>query len=139
MRIFLLLLTGLLSSCSNESGPPLFATDLELTAVMPGTSTSAAYLTLTNNSDALIRLTKVSSPQYGLIEIHESTVVDDIARMRLIDELEINPHQSVRLQRGGIHLMMMRPMANIQNVTLNLYDGELLLMSMRSTPAAAGN
>ncbi len=139
MKTFLLLLTGLLSSCSNESGPPLVATDLELTAAMPGTSTSAAYLTLTNNSDELIRITKVSSPQYGLIEIHESTVEDNIARMRQIDELEINPHQSVRLQRGGIHLMMMRPMANISNVTLNLYDGKLLLMSMRTTPAAAGN
>ena len=139
MRIFLLLLTGLLSSCGNESGPPLYATDLELTTPMPGTSTSAAYLTLTNNSDELIRITKVSSPQYGLIEIHESTVEDDIARMRQVNELEINPHESVRLQRGGIHLMMMKPMANIVNVTLNLYDGELLLMSMRTTPAAAGN
>jgi len=106
---------------------------------MPGTSTSAAYLTLTNNSDEQIRITKVSSPQYGLIEIHESTVEDDIARMRRVDELEINPHESVRLQRGGLHLMMMRPMANIENVTLNLYDGELLLMSMRTKPAAAGN
>lgn len=139
MKTFLLLLTGLLSSCSNEPGPPLVATDLELTAAMPGTSTSAAYLTLTNNGDELIRITKVSSPQYGLIEIHESTVEGDIARMRQIDELEINPHGSVHLQRGGIHLMMMRPMANISNVTLNFYDGKLLLMSMRTTPAAAGN
>ena len=139
MRICLLLLTGLLSSCGNESGPPLYATDLELTAPMPGTSTSAAYLTLTNNSDEQIRITKVSSPQYGLIEIHESTVEDDIARMRRVDALEINPHESVRLQRGGLHLMMMQPMANIENVTLNLYDGELLLMSMRTKPAAAGN
>ena len=139
MRIFLLFLSGLLASCGNETGPPLIATDIEVTAPMPGMSMSAAYLTLTNNSDELIRITKVTSPQYGLIEIHETTIENNIARMRRVDELAISPDEFLRLQRGGIHLMLMQPVADIETVTLNLYDGDLLLMSMRTTTAATGH
>ncbi len=96
-------------------------------------------MTLTNNSDEPIRITKVSSPQYGLIEMHETTIEDNVARMRRFDELAVKPGESLRLQRGGIHLMLMQPVAEIETVTLHLYDGDLLLMSIRTTPAAREN
>ncbi len=139
MRILVLFITGLLAACGGEEGPPLLATDIEVSVPMPGTSISSAYMTLTNNSDEPIRITKVSSPQYALIEIHETTIDDNVARMRQVDELAVKPGESLRLQRGGIHLMMMQPATEIETVTLLLYDGDLLLMSMRTTPAAQEN
>ncbi len=59
--------------------------------------------------------------------------------MRRVYELAVRPGESVSLQLGGIHLMMMQPVAEIETVTLLLYDGDLLLMSMRTTPAAREN
>ena len=132
MQNFLLLITAVLFACSSDTGPPLMATDIDVRAPMPGVSMSAAYLTLTNNSDEPIRITAISSPQYGLIEIHETTIENEIARMRRIDELVIMPKESIAMQRGGIHLMMKQPAAEIRTVTLNLYDGEHLLMSLQT-------
>ena len=139
MRIFLFVLTCLLTGCGSKSGPPLLATDIEIIAPRPGMTTSAAYLTLTNNSDEHVRITTVSSPQYGIVEMHESAVENDVARMRKVHELVINPNEALRLQRGGIHLMLMQPVADIETVTLNLYDGDMLLMSLQTSFTVAGH
>lgn len=96
-------------------------------------------MTLSNNSFDAIRISRISSPQYGLVEIHETAIDDDVARMRQLDELLIEPDDSLQLQRGGTHLMMMRPIANIEMVTLNLYDGELLILSLQTSRTVTGN
>jgi len=139
MRILLLIIIGSLAACGNETGAPLMATDIDVTTPMPGVSMSAAYLTLTNNSDEPTRISSISSPQYERIEIHKTTIEDGVARMRKVDELIIQPDDSIRLQRGGIHLMMIRPVEDIDMITLNLYDGDLLLMSLRTSRADSGN
>ncbi len=100
---------------------------------------SAGYMALSNNSDEVIRISSITSPQYGSIEMHETTIEDDVARMRAVEELIIGPGETVRLERGGKHLMMMRPIDNIETVTLNLHSGDLLLLSLRTSPSSPGN
>lgn len=100
---------------------------------------SAGYMALSNNSDEVIRISSITSPQYGSIEMHETTIEDDVARMRTVEELVIGPGETVRLERGGKHLMMMRPIDDIETVTLNLHSGDLLLLSLRTSPTSPGN
>ena len=132
MRLSLALAVLLVGACSTEREPPLVATDVVVTQPMPGMQMSAAYLTLTNHSDDIIRITRVASPQFESVQLHESIVEDGVARMRAMPALEIPARQSVTLKRGGKHLMLMRPTASPGAVSLQFLDGDRLLLSVET-------
>ena len=122
-----------LTACAPKESPPLVATGVEITAARPGMAMRAGYMTLENNGSEPVRITHVTSPQFGAVEIHETIIEDDIARMRELDALEIAPGETARLERGGKHLMLMRPSpqaADASEFTLNLYAGDELLLSV---------
>ena len=119
-----------LAACTGESLPPLVATDVVVTAPIPGQMMSAAYLSLSNNSQHAIRINRVSSPNFATVELHESSIEDGVARMRPVEELVIAPDSKVALQRGGLHLMLMRPKTDVDAVTLNFYQDTTLLLSV---------
>ncbi len=123
-------LPAIMASFVAEPLAPLVATNVVVTRPMPGMKMSAGYLSLANNTDAEIRITRASSPQFGMVELHESTVEDGVARMREIPELLIPPRSSVTLERGGKHLMLMRPADDSDALSLNFYDGDQLLLSI---------
>ena len=138
MRVLvLMLLIVLLSACGGPPQPDLVASDVVVARPMPGKAMTAAYLTLRNNSDRTINITRVSSSEYSLIQIHETTIEDGIARMRPLPQLEIPAGDEVKLERGGKHLMLMRPAGQSEEVSLQFYDGETLLLSVNSGYAAA--
>jgi copper(I)-binding protein len=91
---------------------------------------SAAYLSLTNYTDTTIRISHVESPQYDSVQLHETRIENGIAKMRRMPALEVPAGQSVRLQRGGKHLMLMRPTTPVDTVTLQFYDQETLLLTV---------
>ena len=99
----------------------------------------AGYMTLTNNSDDVIRITRVSSPQYGAVEIHQTSIENDVARMRAVGELIIPPGETVRLERSGMHLMLMQQADDVEMATLNLYSGDRILLSISASLSSPGN
>ena len=130
MRPYLLLTAILISACSAEPQPPLVATELLVTRPMPGNGMSAAYLSLTNNTEQKISITRVTSAQYGSVQLHESTLENGIARMRAMPELQIPAGTTVTLQRGGKHLMLMRPTGPADVVSLQFFDDDNLVLSV---------
>ncbi len=107
MRTAPLLLFALLTSaCTTAEKAPLSATDARIMPPVPGVTKRAAYLTLVNNGDAAISLTSVSSPQFAVVEFHQTIVASGVARMRPLRELVIAAGESVRLEPGGKHLML---------------------------------
>ena len=116
-----------LTACSAPQ-PPLVVSELEITRPMPGMKMSAGFLVITNNTDVTTRITSVSSPQFAAVEIHETKVTDGISKMRELDALEVPAQGSVVLERGGKHLMLMRPQELEDSVTLQFYDGDLPLL-----------
>jgi len=133
MRIVLLGMCLLICACGRESLPPLVAADLEVTAPMPGARMSAGYLELHNNSDDDIGITRVTSPDFEAVEIHTSLIEDGISKMRRIDVLDIAAGSTAVLQRGGMHLMLMRPTGSTDVVSLNFYTDDTLLLTVQST------
>lgn len=131
-RILILAASLLITACGRAAGPELVASDVEVTRPMPGRSMSAGYMRLDNNGDETIRITGVSSPNYGKVEMHETVVEDDIARMRRLEALTIPPGGSVRLERGGKHLMLMQAGDLDDGITLNLYAGDRLLLTVEA-------
>lgn len=127
----------LVAACQAPSGPPLEIVEVEVTLPRPGMGMSAGYFRITNNGSAPVSITHIDSPQYGAVELHETQVVDGVARMRPLESLEVAPGQTVTLERGGKHLMLMRPVDDIDTVTLNFYSGEALLLSIDTRAGGA--
>ena len=128
----LLILIVCLGACGQSPQPDLVATDVVVVQPMPGKAMTAAYLTLRNNSERPVTITRVTSKEYSLIQIHETTIEDGIARMRPLPQLEIPAGGEVKLERGGKHLMLMRSTGQADMVSLEFHDGETLMLSVNS-------
>lgn len=89
----------------------------------PGARMLAGYATLRNDSDADVVIVAAESERFGMVEIHESYREGERVRMRRIPELLIPAGESVTLEPGGLHLMLMRPESPVE-------DGELLAIDL---------
>ena len=120
----------LLAACDPVSGPPISAENIDIVAPIPGTTTAVAYLDIRNTSGSTVTITQVTSPQFGSISIHETTIADGVATMRPVKSLMIADGDTLRLQPGGLHLMLLRPVAQSGPVTLRFHSGDSLLLSV---------
>lgn len=75
----------------------------------PTARVMAGYMTLTNAGDAPVIITSVSSPDFKDAEVHRTVVEGGVARMQPVSQLEIRPGSPVRLEPGGLHLMLFDP------------------------------
>jgi copper(I)-binding protein len=139
MRSFAFIVCLFLSACGTDTRPPLVATDIVVTAPMPGSRMSAGYMSFSNNTDMPIRISRVTSPDFGEVEIHESSLEDGVAKMRRIEVLTIPANSGVSLQRGGKHLMLMLPGDVLDTVSLSFYSADTLLLSVNTPVTKAGN
>jgi len=134
MRLLTLLLGCCwLSACSVEN-TPLVATDIVVARPLPGVRMGAGYLSLSNATSQRILITKVMSPNFESVEMHESVLEDGISRMVRLDEVAILPGQTVHFEPGGKHLMIRHRVDAADVVTLKFYDGDALLLSIDTTP-----
>ncbi|MDJ0751368.1 MAG: copper chaperone PCu(A)C [Woeseiaceae bacterium] len=129
MRVAVPFLVLFIAACG-QTQPPLVASGVDIARPMPGMKMGAAYFVLTNNTDEPIRITSVTSPQFAAIEIHETRIEDGIARMREIDALVVPPRGTVTLERGGKHLMLMRPGDLGDVVTLLLMSDDVPVLTI---------
>ena len=109
-----LILAGLfLTTCGEEPATPA-ETELSIQnawvrATPPGVRVTAAYFELHNPGNTDARLLRASTDVAGRVEIHETQMdAEGVMRMRpLPDGLAIPAGQSIALQPGGIHLMLL--------------------------------
>lgn len=127
----------LIGACGNEAQPPLIASEIEITAPLPGQAMSAGYLSLTNNNNAAVRITRVTSSEFEAVEIHQSLLENGVAKMRRVPVLTIPADTTVKLERGGMHLMLLRRTGS-QSASLSFYDGATLLLEV-SAPLSRGD
>ena len=139
MRCVALIICLILSACGGEAKAPLVASDIVITEPMPGRHMSAGYISFTNNTSDAINITHVVSPEFEAVEMHESLVEDGIAKMRRIAALTIPANSSVSLQRGGKHLMLMRPTGALDTVSLSFYSGDTLLLNVKAPVSRRSN
>jgi copper(I)-binding protein len=90
----------------------------------------AGYLQFTNNSPEDIRITHISSPQLESVEMHETILKDDIARMAKLAEVVVPAGQSLSFEPGAKHLMLRYPETIPQQVTLHFFAGDEPLLSV---------
>lgn len=73
----------------------------------PTATMSAAYMRIENTSKRDRQLISGSSAQFDHVEVHETIMEQDIAKMRHIEALTIPAEGAVELKPGGYHVMLM--------------------------------
>jgi copper(I)-binding protein len=93
-------------ACSSRDAAPLSVANVVVPEPLPGTRITAGYLTIENNSDQSIVIERVTSPQFARVEMHQTILEDDVARMVPLAPLIVDRRSSVRFVPGGKHLML---------------------------------
>ncbi len=75
----------------------------------PSAKVMAAYMTITNHSPKTIRVININSPQFKQVELHQSVINDGMMRMKKIEPVSLKGHQTLALEPGGYHLMLIKP------------------------------
>ncbi len=75
----------------------------------PNAKMLAAYATIKNNSDKNLLITGAFAPDFGMAEIHKTVEIDGMLRMREQKQLALNAQSEVRMEPGGLHIMLMMP------------------------------
>jgi periplasmic copper chaperone A len=73
----------------------------------PTATTLAAYAVLTNTGSSTLKISETTAPSMGMAMLHETTIVNGVAQMRMLDALSIPPGGQVALSPGGKHIMLM--------------------------------
>ncbi|MDH7800718.1 MULTISPECIES: copper chaperone PCu(A)C [unclassified Rhizobium] len=105
------------------------AGDLELSAgatkaMLPGQPVGGGYVTIKNTGSSDDKLIGIESSAAGRAEIHEMAMVNEIMKMRKLDDGVVIPAgQTVELKPGGLHMMFFnvkKPFAEGDKVPVTL-------------------
>lgn len=67
----------------------------------------AAYLRIENKGSEPDRLVEASSERIDAVETHNHVMSNGVASMRPVDGIDVAPGETVILEPGGLHLMLM--------------------------------
>lgn len=101
--------------------PQVTVADAWARASVPNQKTSGAFLRLTSAQDA--RLVGARSPAAGAVEVHETRMENNIARMRRTAAIDLPAGRVVEFKSGGYHLMLLdlkRPLKPGDTVPITL-------------------
>ena len=90
----------------------------------PTARVMAGYMTINNAADTPVTVTAISSPDFENAEIHRTVVEEGVARMLPVRQLEVPANSQLKLEPGGLHLMLFdpqRPLAEGATVTLIIH------------------
>lgn len=87
----------------------------------------AGFMGLHNASDQAVVLVDAASPLFGRVEIHTMIMDEGVMRMRRLEQLVIEAGQVIELRPGGLHLMLMQPLQQLQagdRIDIELIDDQ---------------
>jgi copper(I)-binding protein len=120
----LLLMTSIVSLANVASAEQELAFEAAwIRALPPGMKMTAGFGLLRNDGADTIALSAFSSPQFGDVSLHRTELVDGMSRMREVPSLDLAPGESIALEPGGYHLMLMMPVDPIamgERITLDI-------------------
>ena len=130
-RTFLFAAFLLIASTSLFAAPALKIRDAWVLEPNPAREIGAGFMTIENPGDEAVAIVGASSKAAEVVEIHQMKMEDGIMKMRMLDRLEIPAHSSVKLEPGGLHLMLIRLTGKLVEgdsveIELKLADGEHL-------------
>lgn len=103
MRLQALLVSALLAS-------PAWAADVKVENAWirepaPGQAVVGGFMDITSQNNA--SLVQTTSAVAGVVELHEMSMADGVMRMRPVDKIDLPKGKTIKLEPGGLHLMLM--------------------------------
>ena len=114
----------------------LHIVDAEIPMPPPGVPVMAGFAKVMNHSADEVVVVSATSDSFSKVDFHQTTVKDDVARMRKIKELAIPADSMIKMEHGGTHMMLEDPVAGLEpgntvNVELELANGETMTVSFK--------
>jgi len=106
-RKFTLLILSLLAMPISHAADIAKVTDAWVRLPPPGAKIVAAYLTI--ESKQALSLSHVTSTAAETVEIHTMSMHGGMMKMRQISALALEAGKPVKLEPGGLHLMLINP------------------------------
>ena len=132
----LVLLTALCPGTFTHASSTLIITRAWVREAPPASHVLAAYMTIKNPGDAAVSINSVYSPDFESAEIHRTVINEGMARMLHQKQLEVPANETIRLEPGALHLMLInpvRPLVAGDNITLVLHLSNDICLTL-STP-----
>jgi copper(I)-binding protein len=105
-RPLLLFCLLFVAACSEPAPAIIEVGDAWARATAPGQASGAVYAVIANNGEGADRLVAVSTDRAAVAMIHENSTSNGVARMRMIDRLDLPASERVELRPGGTHIML---------------------------------
>ena len=127
--LFAAMVTALSIISAAHASTPLQTGLGQIPLAPPGVPVMAGFGSFSNNSDEDVVVVSAKSNSFEKVEIHQTTVENDVARMRKIKELVVPAKETVELKHGAMHLMLKNPVAELTPgqhvlIELNLASGD---------------
>jgi copper(I)-binding protein len=110
----------------------------------PAQPTGGGYLSIANRSGGADRLVGAAAPSVAkAVELHSMRMEGNVMRMREVASVDIAPGQSVKLEPGGLHLMLVGLKAPLVvgaafPLTLTFEKAGRIEVEVKVEPLAAG-
>ena len=100
-------------------------------SLIPTATTGAIYLSIMNSGTSEDRLLSISTPLATSAMVHETTIENDVMKMRMVEDgLVIAAGATVEMKTGGTHVMLMGLKAPLKR-------GEIVAMELMFEKAGA--
>lgn len=96
----------LLVACERPTGPDVRVVEAWARATGPGQTTGAIYATIENRGGSADRLTSAATDRAAMAMIHQASNENGIARMRMVDGVDVPAGGRAELKPGGTHIMI---------------------------------
>lgn len=96
----------LTADVSNNAAGLITVDKAWIRATAPLQTVSGAFMTLVNNSATDYSLVSVGFDGAGVVEIHETSMVEGKMRMRQVDHIDIPANSTAELKPGSYHIML---------------------------------
>ena len=121
--LLVLSLLGLAAQASAQT----VVEDAWVRATVPGQASTGAFLTLTASADS--KLLEAQSPVAKLVQIHQSSMKDDVMSMHEVTSVALPAGQPVVLDPSSYHIMLINLTAQVKEgdkvpLTLIVEDGK---------------
>ena len=96
-----------LTACGKPASPEIRVSDAWARATAAGQTSAAVYADIDNRGGMEDVLLAVSSDRAAHAMLHEGNVQDGIAKMRMVERIDLPAGQRINLKPGGSHIMLM--------------------------------
>ncbi len=112
LRILLTLLLALASIQSTYADQSSLHIKDAWTPEAPPGRMMAGFMQIHNAGSSPVAIVDARATGFGHVELHNTTMDEGVMRMRRVDALTIDAGQTLSLEPGGLHVMLIEPQQN---------------------------